>query len=270
MDLQLSGKRAFVSGSSSGLGAAIAKELAEEGVSVVVHGRDRARAEATAQEIAANGGTAAVTVGDLTRNDEAAAVAQAALDAFGGIDILVNCAGGVVRTDNPDWMTVSADEWLMSFNLNVVGALRMAQAMAPGMIERGWGRIVNISSVAGQTGQGFLHDYGSAKAAIDHFTVNLSKTLSPKGVTVNCVVPGDVMTPAIERWLDTLRKQNDWPDDLEENERVYTRDFRKQPIPRLGRPPEIAAAVTFLCSPRSDYTTGTLMRVDGGVTSGVR
>ncbi len=142
--------------------------------------------------------------------------------------------------------------------------------MAPGMVERGWGRIVNISSVAGQTSQGFLHDYGSAKSAIDHLTVNLSKTLSPKGVTVNCVVPGDVMTPAIERWLAVLRKQNGWPDDLAENERVYTRDFRRQPIPRLGRPPEIAAAVVFLCSPRSDYTTGTLMRVDGGVVSGVR
>src|SRR5579885_2328011 len=141
MDLQLRGKRAFVSGSSSGLGAAIAKELADEGVSVVVHGRDRPRAEATARDIAAKGVPVAVAIGDLTRNDEAQAVAETALTAFGGIDILVNCAGGVVRTDNPDWMTVSPEEWLMSFNLNIVGALRMAQAMAPGMIERGWGRI---------------------------------------------------------------------------------------------------------------------------------
>src|SRR4051812_45614980 len=90
MDLQLRGKRAFVSGSSSGLGAAIAREFADEGVSVVVHGRDRVRAEATAQDIAAKGVPVAVTVGDLTRNDEAQAVARAAVDVFGGIDILVN------------------------------------------------------------------------------------------------------------------------------------------------------------------------------------
>ena len=266
--MQLKDKRAFVSGSSSGLGRAIALELADEGVSVVVHGRDRAKAEATAREVEAKGVEAAVTVGDLTRQADADAVSKAALEAFGGIDILVNCAGGPVRSDNPDWMDVSPEEWLHSFDLNVVNAIRLSKAMAPDMVERGWGRIVNITSVAGQVSSGYLHDYGSAKAAMDNLTVNLSKTLAPRGVTVNSVVPGTVMTPAVERWLDILRKQNDWPDDLAENERVYTSEFLAQPIPRLGRPPEIAAAVTFLCSPRSDYTTGASLRVDGGMAKG--
>lgn len=268
MDLQLKGKRAFVSGSSSGLGRAIALELADEGVSVVVHGREQARAEATARAVEAKGVKAAVTVGDLTRQADADAISKAALAAFGGIDILVNCAGGIVRRDFPDWMDVSPEEWLRSFDLNVVSAIRLSQAMAPGMIERGWGRIVNISSGAAQHSDGYVHDYGSAKAAMDNLTVNLSKTLAPKGVTVNAVAPGTILTPAIERRLEILRKQHNWSDDLAENERAYTSEIRAQPVPRLGRPPEIAAAVTFLCSPRSDYTTGASLRVDGGMAKG--
>jgi 3-oxoacyl-[acyl-carrier protein] reductase len=268
MDLQLDGKRAFVSGSSSGLGEAIALELAAEGVSVVVHGRDRTRAGAVAAEIAKRGGQAAVAIGDLTRDDEAAATAETARSAFGGIDILVNSAGGAVRSDNPDWMDVTPQDWLDSFNLNVVSALRLAQAFAPAMVAQGWGRIINISSVAGQQAQAFLQDYASAKAAVDHLTLGLSKSLAPKGVTVNTVVPGTVMTPAVERWLKVLREQNGWPDDLAENERVYTSEFLTQSLPRLGRPPEIGAMVAFLCSPRADYTTGGSFRVDGGMASG--
>jgi 3-oxoacyl-[acyl-carrier protein] reductase len=264
MDFKLQGKRAFVSGSSSGLGRAVALELADEGVAVAVHGRDRAKAEETARMVEAKGVKAVVTVGDLRHNEDADAVVRTAQEALGGIDILVNSAGGPVRADNPDWMDVSPEEWLDSFNLNVVSTMRLSKAFAPGMVERGWGRIVNISSVAAQNSGGYLHDYGSAKAAIDHITVNLSKTLAPSGVTVNAVVPGTIMTPAVERWLDILRKQNDWPDDLAENERVYTSEFLAQPIPRLGRPAEIAAAVVFLCSQRAEYITGASLRVDGG------
>jgi NAD(P)-dependent dehydrogenase (short-subunit alcohol dehydrogenase family) len=267
MDLQLEGKRALVTGSSSGIGAAVARELAAEGVAVVIHGRDGAKAAEVAREIEASGARAAVALGDLTVDEEAAAVADAAEAALGGIDILVNCAGGVVRSDNPQWQDVTPDEWLASYNLNVVSIFRLAQRLSPAMIERGWGRIINISSVGGSRFSGRLPEYGGAKAAVDHFTGNLSKSLAPHGVTVNVVIPGTVLTPQAERWILTLREQNGWSDDFAENERLYTSEFSPQPVPRLGRAEEIAAAVAFLASPRSDFTTGAALRIDGGSSS---
>jgi NAD(P)-dependent dehydrogenase (short-subunit alcohol dehydrogenase family) len=136
------------------------------------------------------------------------------------------------------------------------------------MTERGWGRIVNISSIGGSRYSGRLLDYGSAKAALEHVTLNLSKKLAPFGVTVNGIIPGTVLTPQAERWIVTLRGQLGWSDDLAENERSYVSEFSPQPVPRLGRPAEIAAAVVFLASPRSDYTTGALLRIDGGGEKG--
>lgn len=268
MDLGLTGKRALVTGSSSGIGAGVARELAAEGVAVVVHGRDSARAEAVADDIRARGGTAATALGAITNDAGADAVADAALAAWGGIDILVNCAGGVIRSDNPDWTEVSSDEWLQSFSLNVVSVVRLAKRLTPGMIARGWGRIINISSIGGTQWSGRLHDYGAAKAALDHLTGNMSRALAGQGVTVNAVIPGTVLTPQAQRWIETLGAQNGWPDDFAERERLYTREFSAQPITRLGRVDEIAAAVAFLASPRSDFTTGALLRIDGGNTRG--
>jgi len=268
MHLRLAGKRAFVTGSSSGIGAAIARELAAEGVAVVVHGRDRDRAEAVATQIRSDGGTAVVVLGSLTEDAAANGVAEAALGALGGIDILVNSAGGVVRSDNPEWTDVSSDEWAQSFSLNVISVVRLAKRLTPGMIARGWGRIVNISSIGGTQWSGRLHDYGSAKAALDHLTGNMSRALARHGITVNAVVPGKVLTPQAKRWIDTVGAQKDWPEDFAERERIYTQEFSAQPVPRLGRAEEIAAAVAFLASPRSDFTTGALLRVDGGNTKG--
>jgi NAD(P)-dependent dehydrogenase (short-subunit alcohol dehydrogenase family) len=268
MDLQLKGKRALITGASSGLGAAIAREFAAEGVSVVVHGRDRDRADAVARDVAAKGVGAAVAIGDITKDADANAIADTALAAFGGIDILVNSAGGVARDGNPKWLEMSPDDWLMSFNFNVVSIIRLAQRLVPPMMERGWGRVINISSIAGRTFSGVLHDYGAAKAAVDHITTNLSKTFATQGVTVNAIVPGTIMTPQSERWVVTVGKQKGWPNDLAEMERRYTTEHAPQPVPRLGRPDEIGAAAAFLASPRSDYTTGATLIVDGGVVRG--
>jgi 3-oxoacyl-[acyl-carrier protein] reductase len=235
-------------------------------VSVVVHGRDRERAEATAREIIRAGGKAAVTVGDLELDDDANHVAAAALEAFGGIDILINNAGVLVRADNPDWTRVPASDWLRSFNINVVAAVRLAQKLAPPMMERGWGRIINFSSVAGYQSLGQLLEYGPAKAGVHNFTINLSHMISSRGVTVNTIAPGTIMTPGIEHFMDAMAGQPGWGATREENESIYARTLYPQPIPRLGKPSEIAAAVALLASPLSDYTTGAMLRIDGGIS----
>lgn len=266
MDLKLKGRRALVTGSSSGIGAAIARELAAEGMDIAVHGRDRERAEAVASECRAMGVRAEVVLGSILAPGDCDAIAEAALEALGGIDVLVNCAGGVVKDGNPDWMDMTWGDWVHSMELNVISGIRLAQKLTPGMIERGWGRVINISSVGGKQLSGNLLEYGSAKAALDHVTGNLSRRLAAHGVTVNAIVPGTVMTPQAARWIETLGNQLGWPDDFAERERIYTQERGGQPVPRLGRADEIAAAVAFLASPRSDFTTGALLRIDGGNT----
>ncbi|MDG2003283.1 MAG: SDR family NAD(P)-dependent oxidoreductase [Novosphingobium sp.] len=266
MDLYLTGKRALISGSSSGLGAECARRLAKEGCKVVVHGRDRARSEQVADDIRRSGGEAAVTTGDLEHDDEAHQVAREALEAFDGIDILVNNAGLLIREDNPDWTTVPSSDWLRSFNVNVVSAVRLAQKLVPPMIERGWGRVINFSSVAGYQALGQLLEYGPAKAGVHNLTINLSQMISPKGVTVNTIAPGTIMTPGIEHFMDAMVDQPGWASTRAANEEIYASKLYPQPVPRLGKSEEIAAAVALLASPLSDYTTGAMLRIDGGIS----
>lgn len=265
MELRLAGKRALVTGASSGIGAGAALMLAGEGVDVVIHGRNHERAAKVAHDAAALGVRAAVAIGDVTCDKDCDAIAQSALAALGGIDILVHSAGGVVTSGNPDWTQVDSRHWLESFSLNVVSLVRLARRLTSGMVERGWGRIIAISSVGGRQLSGRLLEYGSAKAALDHVTGNLSRALAPHGVTVNALAPGTVLTPQARRWIETVSAQNAWDGTFDDWERRYAGEWTGQLVPRLGRVEEIAAAVTFLASPLSDFTTGTILRVDGGV-----
>lgn len=265
MELGLKGKRALVTGASSGIGAGVALALAGEGVAVVVHGRDRERTEAVAREVAALGVSSAIAIGDVSSDADTDAIAEAALSALGGIDILVHSAGGVVTAGNPEWTEVGSEQWLESFSLNVVSLARLAKRLTPGMIERGWGRVISISSVGGKQLSGRLLEYGSAKAALDHVTGNMSRALAPHGVTVNAIAPGTVLTPQARRWIETVSAQQGWDGTFDDWERRYTGEWVGQPVPRLGRVEEIAAAATFLASPLSDFTTGAIMRIDGGV-----
>jgi 3-oxoacyl-[acyl-carrier protein] reductase len=267
MDFRLNGKRAFVTGASSGLGAATAKMLASEGVAVMVNGRNEKRTLKTVQEIADAGGKAYPAIGDITTDEEAFRLADLAIETLGGIDILVNNAGGALRgDDNPDWTEISPQDYFDSFNINVVAGIRLALKLVPGMVERGWGRVINISSTAGRQALGALHDYGPAKAAIENWGLNLSKNVAAGGVTVNSIEPGMIFTAGSVEFLHTLRDQLGWPDDMAEIQRRYATEIFPQSIERLGKPEEIAAAVTFIASPLSDYTTGATWRVDGGTS----
>ena len=142
MDLQLAGKRALVTGSSSGIGAEIARMLAAEGVSVVIHGRDRERATQVATEIASAGGTSTVVTGDLREPASVAEIVRQVNQSIDGIDILVNNAGGNRGGERRSWLETPPEAWLDNFASNTLPAVRLAQAFAPGMIARGWGRMI--------------------------------------------------------------------------------------------------------------------------------
>jgi NAD(P)-dependent dehydrogenase (short-subunit alcohol dehydrogenase family) len=270
MDLDLKGKRALVTGSSSGIGAGIARVLAAEGATLVVHGRDRARTLAVAESLRHDTGTPTHAVtGDLSTDEGAQAVVQAVMDAVGGIDILINNAGGTAVEGNPPWLDVSAHTWMEAYSQNVGAIVRLCHAFIPGMTERGWGRIVNISSGSGMQPPATIPHYGAAKAAINNLTVSLSKALARTGITVNTVSPGAILTPALENWIQDLARQMNWGDDWDIIERRYTTEMYPLPVSRIGRVEDIGNMVALIASDRCGYMTGADVRVDGGNASAV-
>ena len=265
MDLRLRGKRALVTGSSSGIGAEIARMLAREGVRVVVHGRSAERAQAVAAQIAAAGGQAATVVGDLTEEEGLRHVAVRAEAAFAGIDILVNNAGGTVVEPAHGWFETPVAEWTHSYQQNTLPVVRLAHAFAPQMWDRGWGRMIQLSARDSIAPSAEFGPHGAAKAALSNLTVSLSKALAGSGVTSNAVLPGLVRTPLSAPWLGRLAKQQG-SEDPRVGEEYAINHLLRASVPRVGRPEDVAAAVCFLASPLADYITGTSLRVDGGAT----
>ena len=272
MDLDLSGKRALVTGSTSGIGRGIATALAGEGVTVVVHGRDRDRAVETAVIIRDAGGTAHLAFGDLATDEGAAAVADCVAQATGGIDILVNNIGGTESYGGQmlSWFEVGTAEWLGTLQQNLISAVRMIHAFVPAMRERGWGRVINISSGGGAEPPTSVPDYCAAKAGLNNLTVSLSKELSRSGITVNTISPGCTRTEMFETSLDHMAEANGWPDDQETREALFMDlGIFACTSKRFGRPEDIGTLVAFLASPLSDFVNGANYRVDGGQVQSV-
>jgi 3-oxoacyl-[acyl-carrier protein] reductase len=266
MDLQLKGRRALVTGSSSGIGAEIARMLAAEGVKVVVHGRDRARTQAVAAELETAGGQAATALGDLTTDDGATAVIEAARQAFGGIDILVNNAGGSASVAQPTWFDAPIEEWAENYRHNTLAVVRLIQAFVPGMRERRWGRVIQISSRNAISPHAQFGPYGASKAAVNNLTLSLSKALAGTGVTSNGVMPGLIYTPLIDSWFVEVAQRHAGTSDPKVGQEYVLKNLVRQTVERLGQPKDIAAAVCYLASPLSDFMTGTTFRIDGGAT----
>ena len=262
MDLQLVGKRAVVTGSSSGIGEAIAKSLAAEGVAVVVHGRREAEARRVAAEISAAGGKAVVALGDLATDAGADAVVKVANDTFGGTDILVNNAGAFPQRP---WLESTAAEWNDLYNQNVGSMVRLITRLVPGMKQRGWGRVIAIASGVATMPVGDMANYSATKAANLNLAVSLAKDLTGTGITSNTVSPGMIVTPGVEDMLKGMAPQLGLAtDDLAALEQFAVKNMVPNPSARLGRPADIAAAVTFLASPLAGYINGANLRVDGG------
>jgi NAD(P)-dependent dehydrogenase (short-subunit alcohol dehydrogenase family) len=258
MDLKLTGRRALVTGSSSGLGEAIARLLAAEGAEVVVHGRDEARARAVARDI----GAAAVAIGDLATDAGADAVAAAA----GELDVLVNNAGAY---DHIGWADAGPEVWVRTYEVNVVSGVRMIQRLVPGMRERGWGRVIQIGGGLSSQPMAMQPHYNASLAARHNLAVSLARELKDTGVTSNVVSPGAILVDSVEKLLTTLAPERGWGESWEEIERNAARDFVPNDIGRFGRPEEIAGAVAYLASPYADYVSGATLRVDGGTIRSV-
>lgn len=265
MDLKLADKHALVTGSSSGIGAEIARMLAREGVKVVVHGRDHRRANQVVEDIERQGGQAAVALGDLMTADGVEAVIKTTRQAVRHVDILINNAGGSNSSTASGWFQTPAEEWTDSYRQNALPAVRLAQTFVPAMRERGWGRVIQISSRNAISAYAQFGPYGAAKAALNNLTLSLSKALAGTGVTSNGIMPGLIYTPLVDPWFKALAKELG-SDDPKVGEDFALKNVLQQTVARVGQPRDIAAAVCFIASPLSDFMTGTTFRIDGGAT----
>jgi 3-oxoacyl-[acyl-carrier protein] reductase len=265
MDYKLTGRRALVTGSSAGLGEAIATMLAAEGVHMIIHGRNAERARSVMQHIIDQGGSAEIALGDLATDEGADDVARAAL-AGGAVDILINNAGYYAHTS---WSNTSCAEWMDVYNVNVISYVRMIQRIVPRMKEQGWGRVINIGGGLGIQPINDLPHYNASLAARHNMSVSLARQLSGTGITSNVVAPGAIMNSGVEQWLRSAAPQKGWGTDIEEIERNAVKDLVPNDARRFGRPEEVAAAVAYRASPYADYVSGALLRVDAGTVRAV-
>ena len=246
MDLQLKNKTALVTGASQGIGRAIAKALAAEGVKVCITARRRKLLDVLAQEITAAGGPApAIVETDIMQDGAPQQLADAAHQALGHVDILINSAGGsrlAIPIDAPE------EEWDSVMTLNFIRVRQLTHAVLPDMVKSNWGRVVNIS---GKSEPDALLASTPAKAAIHAWSKGLSRAVGKHGITVNCIPPGRIMSEQIRR--------------------KYSPEFRAEqsakeiPVGRYGEPEELAALAVFLSSPVAAYITGAVLPVDGGL-----
>jgi 3-oxoacyl-[acyl-carrier protein] reductase len=259
VNLDLDGRVALVTGASQGIGRSIALVLAAEGADLVLAARRRPGLDAVAAEVEALGRRAAVVPGDVATAEGADAVSSGALDAFGAVDILVNNAG---KGAPKPLLDLTDDDWQASIELNLLSAVRLCQALVPQMRERGWGRIVNISSRVAREPDPYFAAYGAAKAALINFSKSLATGFSKYGVLTNCIVPGLIRSEAVD---EAARRSADATG--QSVEEVFAATLAKRPIPagRIGEPEDVAGLVALLVSDRASWITGSCFTVDGGI-----
>jgi 3-oxoacyl-[acyl-carrier protein] reductase len=245
----LDGRIALVTGASQGIGRACALALAEAGATVALAARNEAKLAEVAAEIEAAGGKAAAFALDVANEDSIKAGAKAILERFGKVEILVNNAGItrdglVLRMKRADWDDVLAT--------NLTGAFLLTQALLSAMLRNRWGRIINISSVVGRTGQAGQVNYAATKAGLIGMTRSLAREVASRGVTVNAVAPGYIATP-MTAVLD---------------EKQTAAMIAQIPLGRAGTDADIAQAVVYLASEGAGYVTGHVLDVNGGMFMG--
>ncbi len=239
----LTGKHALVTGASGGIGAAIARALHGAGATVALSGTR----EAPLGDLAADlGSRAHVLPCNLSDPQAVEVLPKDAAAAMGGLDILVNNAG---ITRDQIFMRMSDDDWQAVLDVNLTASMRLCRAVMRPMMKARWGRIVNISSVVGATGNGGQANYAAAKAGLIGMTKSIAAEVASRNITVNAVAPGFIATPMTEGLTDDQKAKI--------NAQI--------PAGRMGRPEEIAAAVLYLAAPEAGYVTGATLHVNGGM-----
>src|SRR3954469_18896881 len=254
MDLELRGKQALVTGSTAGIGFAIADALAREGAEVIVNGRTEERGQNAVREI---GRGARGIAADLGTADGAARIAANAPE----VQILVNNLG--IFEAKP-FFEISDDDWLRIFETNVLSGVRLTRHYLPAMVRAGWGRVIFISSESGlQIPPEMIH-YGVTKTAQLAVSRGLAESLAGTGITVNCVLPGPTRSRGVEDFVDALAKREGKTFGQFETE-FFQKIRPTSLIKRFAKPEEVASLVAYVASPLSSATTGAALRVDGGV-----
>ena len=239
----LTGKSALITGASGGIGAAIAKALHSAGATVGLSGTRLEPLEALAGEL---GERSFVLPCNLSDAEAVTALPKAAAEAMGAVDILVNNAG--ITRDNL-FMRMSDDEWSSVLEVNLTSSMRLCKGVMRGMMKARWGRIVNISSVVGATGNPGQANYAASKAGLVGMSKSLAYEVASRGITVNCVAPGFITTAMTDKLTDDQKAA------------ILT----QVPSGRMGDADEIGAAVLYLASPEAAYVTGTTLHVNGGM-----
>jgi 3-oxoacyl-[acyl-carrier protein] reductase len=260
MDLGLSGRACAVTGASRGIGLQTARSLCAEGADVLLIARTEERLAEAAERCAGEDGRAAAVVLDVTAQDAGERILAEATEHFGQLDVLVNNAGTAQRRELDD---VPDEDWYAAFELNVMAPLRAMRAAAPPMSERGWGRIVNVSSSAGKRPSPATPEYSVAKAAELSLSRLFADRYAKEGVLINAVCPGPV---ASELWTETggLLDQAKEMSGAASREEALEAIAEQRPIGRLAEVEEIASAIVFLCSEPASYVSGSAWSVDGG------
>ncbi len=242
----LSGKLALVSGASQGIGRATALALAAAGARVVLAARNTEKLAAVAAEIEAAGGQAYPVALDISNESSIKEVARFVLATHGPIEILVNNAG---ITRDGLLMRMKRADWDDVLTTNLTGTFLLTQALLPAMVKARWGRIVNVSSIVGQTGQAGQVNYSASKAALLGFTRSLAREVASRAITVNAVAPGYIETAMTEVLTDAQKQAM----------------LEHVPLGRAGTEAEVAGAIAFLCSPGAAYITGHTLDINGGL-----
>jgi 3-oxoacyl-[acyl-carrier protein] reductase len=239
----LTGKTALVTGASGGIGGAIATALHGAGATVALSGTREAPLRELADRL---GDRAHVVLANLGDPDSVVALPKSAVEAMGSIDVLVNNAG--ITRDNL-FMRMSDDEWAQVMDVNLTSVFKLSRAVLRGMMKARWGRIVNITSVVGSTGNPGQGNYAAAKAGVVGMSKSLAYEVASRGITVNCVAPGFIATPMTDKLTD------------DQKSKILT----QIPAGVMGSSDDVAAAVLYLSSPQAAYVTGTTLHVNGGM-----
>jgi hypothetical protein len=263
MDLKLRGKRALVSGSTAGIGLAIAATLAREGAAVIVNGRTKQRVDAAVRAIGEEASGAEITgvAADLGTAQGAAEMVRAVPQ----VDILVNNLG---IFEPKDFADIPDADWLRLFEVNVLSGVRLSRAYLPGMLQRNWGRVVFISSESAVNIPAEMIHYGVTKTAQVALARGLAETTAGTNVTVNSVLPGPTRSEGVETFVQQLADAQ--KTDAAGVEREFFKTMRPSSLlKRFIEPGEVAAIVAYVCSEQASATNGAALRVDGGVVRSI-